>query len=163
MISRHEYEKLKSLVRERGSKGEAFLLPFDRLLSKGGKQLGKGYSREAWSLNVEGRIFCFKYHHFKYRERNGMSRQNEKEVEVFRRIWQHPLIPEIYDWDREDFCWLEMELLNRVSWDDLPPDEEIEALHQVWGMGDLFDASNWGRNSKGQLKICDLGMFLMKA
>lgn len=100
--------------------------------------------------------------------------QNRHEVFVCKNL-KHPYVPKIYDYDAENFTFLEMEYLTKASY--IPSLEEIakfaEAIEEVRrqkeefkGHGNGFAVNteeelshprHWGIDSSGNIKALDLG------
>ena len=161
MLNEKEYERLQEIA------GKSF--PEDRkeldlLLKKGGAYLGSGSGREAWRMEVEGwEPFCFKFAHRDPLSIKGVLtslvgiEQTEAEVRAFQNL-DHEWIPVLYDW-HPDFYWVEMELLEEIETKDLPTLELINSFNREYFLDDIDDPNQWGRNSKGQIKILDLGFY----
>jgi len=88
---------------------------------------------------------------------NTFTNQNKKEVKKWLNS-NHKFLPKIYDWDVNDFRWLEMEYLTKTN--SMPPNHEIMLLSEELLMhhSEQYSLHHWGKDAKGQYKICDFGI-----
>lgn len=93
-LTEEQYERQKELATNR--------LPLDKEL----QHIGVGGERVVFALEVGGR----KPFAFKADQGTRGHRQTETEIQCLRRA-KSPLAPMIYDWDDENYRWIEMELM----------------------------------------------------
>jgi len=111
-LSSDQYDRLKALATDR----KAHLWGEEPEL----EHIGIGGERIVYGLAVEGREpFAFKVD-----QGTKLHRQTEFEVKCLVKS-NNPLAPDIFDWDRENYRWIEMELMT-----SLPDTDDPEAVFE---------------------------------
>lgn len=137
-VTEEEYERLKSMASAR--------LPLD----PGIEHLGQGGARLVFALQVGDR----KPFAFKADQGTEPHRQTEAEVDCLLHT-ASPLAPKMFNWDRENFRWIEMELLNPdldeddferitgIVWDDFESAFDLYGVHIGFYMTDEMREGIW--------------------
>lgn len=155
-VSFQKYSKIKELIKEDN------ILEAGHLALSLGKRLGAGCDREAFLIHPERykKPIVLKIDSFYHKTYDRNAEQTKNEIRIFER-YNHKFIPKIFDWDCDEYRWLEMEYLEAIPYPykEIPSDEDIMKFSNFirGAFREHSKRDHWGLDSKGQPKILDLG------
>lgn len=132
------------------------------LAAASGRSLGEGVDREAFLIHPEGykEPIVLKIDSFYSYELGRNAEQTKNEIKIFQK-YKHPYIPKIFDWDKKNFRWLEMEYLKPFPHGmKLPLFPTIEKFSKLINgtYKEYTKREHWGLNDQGEPKLLDLGL-----